>query len=67
MPIAFLDDLARPVDVLALDEPAIAHVVPSLENALGADASREGVGEATFAGYDSNKAAGGTQHALNLA
>src|ERR1700754_1206677 len=46
---ALLDDLARHVDVLALDAPAVAHLVALLEDALGAHASRERVREPALA------------------
>ena len=45
-----LDDLVRPIDVLALDEPSIRLLIPPFKNALRGDSSGQAVSRAAFTG-----------------
>src|SRR4051795_9461676 len=58
---ALLDDLARHVDVLALDAPAVAHRVALLEHALRAHPPGERVREPALARDHRDRAALGLE------
>src|SRR3712207_7941229 len=63
---ALLDDLARHVDVLALDAPAVAHPVALLEHALRADPARERVREPALARDHDHEPPAGPEQPVDL-
>src|SRR3954454_9583803 len=63
---ALFEDLARDVEVLARDEPVVAHPVAALEDPLSAHAPRERVSKAALARDHRDETAARLEHAPDL-